>query len=168
MLAPELGYVLHTGERGPLSRLYSEQPLVLVFLRHLGCVFCREHVATLNRSTLNIALVVMASPTAANAFREEMQSPHPFLCDESHELYDAFGLKRGNLTQLFNLHTIRRGMEATRAGHRVGKPVGDPWVLGGTFVVSTDGKIVFSKPAHDASDNATEAEILAALRAHVA
>lgn len=160
MLAPDLGYVSHTGERGALRSLYADGPLAMVFLRHLGCVFCREQVAMLHDyQASRLVFVVMASPKETAQFRQEMNSPHTFLCDEAQELYRAFGLKRGGVGQMFNLKTFKRGMEATRAGHRVGRPVGDPWVLGGAFLVSQGGEVTFRKPAHDASENVTASEL---------
>ncbi|MFZ4506168.1 MAG: SelL-related redox protein [Fimbriimonas sp.] len=160
MLATELGYVLSTGERGSLRSLYKDKPLVLVFLRHLGCLFCREHVAALREQRdWNVAFVTMASVEETAKFREQMASPHLFIADSTQDLYHAFGLGRGNFGQMFNLHTLRRGLEATRAGHKSSRPVGDPWVLGGTFIIGTDGELAWSQLSHDASDNATVVQI---------
>ena len=49
----ELKDVVVQDERGAelrLGDLWREQPAVLVFLRHYGCVFCRAHAVQLHRA----------------------------------------------------------------------------------------------------------------------
>lgn len=160
MRAPETSVVLEDGSTSPLSDLYRARPLVLVFLRHSGCVFCRYHVAQLRTcADLNLCFVCMETPAEAAAFKAEMRSPHRFISDPERALYEAFGLQRGGFTQVFNLRTFRRGVEAMRQGHLNRKPTSDPWQLAGTFIVDTDGEVVWNRQARDAADVATAAEI---------
>lgn len=160
MRVPETSVVLEDGSTSPLSDLYRAQPLVLVFLRHSGCVFCRYHVAQLRTcADLNLYFVCMQTPAEATEFKEQMRSPHRFICDPDRVLYEALGLQRGGFTQVFNIRTFRRGVEAMRHGHLNKKPTADPWQLAGTFIVDTDGEIVWSRQAKDAADVATAAEI---------
>ena len=35
------------GQAVPFSHLYAERPTLVVFVRHFGCIFCRERFADL-------------------------------------------------------------------------------------------------------------------------
>jgi hypothetical protein len=145
----------HDGETAPLFSLASERPVALVFLRHLGCIFCREQVATL-RDTMpeaNIAFVTMAEPRLAARFRTWIRSPHLFLCDADHKLYTAFGLERGTFAQVLAPQIGIRALSAMRRGHFPGRLIDDPWQLGGTFVMDGEGNVSASFPASDAGDH---------------
>lgn len=111
----------------------------------------------------NLIFVAMAAPEEAAEFRAKMESPHRFLCDPEAKLYDAFGLKRGGVKQMFNAHSFKRGFEAVRKGHGVGAPVGDPWRLGGTFVLDMTGRVRWEHRNEDAGDNAQLDELERAL-----
>lgn len=154
MRVPDSGVLRYDGETVALHGLAESKPIALVFLRHLGCVFCREQVATL-RDTMpeeNVAFVSMATPKQAARFRAWMKSPHIFLCDPDRILYREFGLQRASLAGLVGPRVIARGFEAYRAGHRAGRVVGDGWQLGGTFVMRETGEVSAAFPAIDAGD----------------
>lgn len=154
MTAPDVMVQLHTGETVSLKDLYLEMRLVLVFLRHCGCIFAKEQVANLRfHPNLNIAFVSMANVEETAAFRERLRSPHPFIADPDRRLYAAFGLGRGEGKQIFNLKTFARGFGAMLRGHWVGKPVGDPWQMPGVFVIESDGEVSWEYRSVHAADN---------------
>lgn len=135
-----------------LAELYREAPLMLVFLRHLGCIFCREQVAGLRGMDWNLAFVCMADPAAAERFRHEMGSPHRFLCDPDASLYRAFGLGRGSWGQLLSGQVLVSGWRAFRAGHSAGKPVGDIRQMSGAFLVGQDGQVRWAHASTTSAD----------------
>lgn len=154
MLAPLVTVTLHDGRSVELSELYRERPLALVFLRHFGCIFCREQITQLRAfPNENIVLVSMAKVDESRGFRDRMESPQMMISDPLKTIYEQFGLKRGSFAQMFNSTTFKRGFEAMSVGNRVGAPVGDPWMLAGTFIIDTKGTVVFSHFSRDASDN---------------
>ena len=112
-----------------------------------------------------LTFVAMATPAEAERFRAQLKVPQAVICDPGKILYAEFGLGEGSLGQLFSFETFRRGIKATMAGYRSGRPTADPRVLGGSFVVNAHGDVVWSRPSLNAADNATAAEILAALSA---
>lgn len=147
-----------------LGDLFEGSPFALVFLRHLGCVFCREQVKELaDFPEWNVAFVSMAEPDEAARFKEKLKSPHVFLCDPEAALYERFRVGRGGLRQMFGGQNFRRGMEAMRKGAGVGAPVGDPWRLGATFVLDGSGAIRWEHRNMDASDNVLTRDIGSAL-----
>lgn len=134
----------NTGER--LLDISRQEPLLLVFLRHTGCTFCREMVAelsealpTLKEQGLRPVLIHMETPDKGQAFLEGFglgQLAH--VSDPSRQLYRTLGLGRGSWGQLFGLKTVARGFEASRFG--VGTLSGDGFQLSG-YAVLADGEI---------------------------
>ena len=51
------------------------------------------------------------------------------------QLYQRFGLARGSAAQMFGARVWACGVRAALKGHFIGKPVGDPWLMPGVFVV---------------------------------
>jgi peroxiredoxin len=165
MKAPDALVDLDTGSQVPLSSLYGNKRLILVFLRHCGCLFAREQVAQLRfHPNLNIAFVTMASRDELAEFKKRTRSPHPMIADPDRKLYQAFGLGKGEGKQVFNLRTFARGFGATLRGHWVGTPIGDPWQMPGVFLIEPDGEISWEYRSVDAADNVS----LALVQEHLA
>ncbi len=57
------------------------------------------------------------------------------VADQSGGFFEAFGVKTGNLRELLGPGVWVRAIKAVRKGHRLGKPVGDPWTMPGIFLV---------------------------------
>ena len=119
-------------------------PTMIVFLRHLGCTFCRETLADLRiqRTKLEVdgvrvVLVHMASESQAEVFFEKYGLQDiPRVSDPSQGIYRAFGLDRGSLLQLFGLKTWIRGFRTSVVdGHAQGATVGDSFQMPGVFLI---------------------------------
>lgn len=142
-----------------LAALSSRAPALVVFLRHLGCTFCREALADLRdrrerieSGGAQIVLVHMApEDVAAPFFDKHGLGDLPRISDPDQSLYRAFGLRRGSLLQLFGPKVWWRGLVATLRGHRVGKLVGDGFQMPGAFLVR-NGKIVSAFRHRSAAD----------------
>lgn len=154
MRVPEFGVLKHDRTYVALYELAAQRPVALVFLRHLGCIFCREQVATLRDAlpNANIAFVTMSEPKLASRFRAWMRSPHPFLCDPERRLYEAFGVGRTTAGKFFSSTVVRHALKAYRDGHRNSLNFDDQLQLGGTYVMDRDGTITAAFPADDAGD----------------
>jgi peroxiredoxin len=122
----------------------QESPVLLVFLRHAGCTFCREALADISQSRqeiegngTTIVLVHMGDRSAM----EHLIAKHGLqsldrICDSDQTLYATFGLKRGTFSQLFGWKVWWRGFIAgVIKGHGVGKPVADSHQMPGVFFV---------------------------------
>jgi peroxiredoxin len=86
------------------------------------------------------------------------------LGDPEREGYDAVGLERGGIKELYNPKVGLRALSAARKGAVLGKPEGDTRQMPGTFVVGRDGKLVYAHYNKDQSDNAPVEEVLEAVR----
>ncbi len=167
---PRREHLMNTvmSHRGSSIRELSEQqPLLLVFLRHSGCTFCREALDDLEKLRpqleergVRLALVHMSSPLdgALLAERYGLQDVHRF-SDRDCELYDAFGLGRGTWRQLLGWSVIRRGMQAFWRGHSAGLWDGDVFRMPGAFYL-VKGRIVASHIHRTAADRPDYLELV--------
>jgi peroxiredoxin len=139
--------ITNTGES--LYALSEQQPVLLVFLRHFGCTFCREALADIaaRRAEIEAAgtKVVFVHMTAADVaeryFSRYQLEGAVHIGDPECKYYTAFGLTKGNLTQLFGLQSWIRGFSAgVVSGHGIGPQLGDGFQMPGLFVIQ-DGEV---------------------------
>jgi peroxiredoxin len=78
--------------------------------------------------------------------------------------YDAVGLERGGVKELASPKVALGALRAARKGQLPGKPEGDTTLMPATFVVGTDGDILFSHYNRDQSDNPPMEPVLEAIR----
>jgi peroxiredoxin len=129
--------------------LSIKNPVLLVFLRHFGCTFCREALSDIaekrqeiEATGVNIVFVHMADDKLAERyFNRYNLTGIDHVSDPSCEYYAAFGLTRGNLNQLFGLKTWLRGFNAGVVNNNwAGPQLGDGFQMPGIFVIQ-DGQI---------------------------
>lgn len=109
-----------------------------------------------------LVLIGNGSAYFASAFREDQGLDCPVLVDPALDAYRAAGLRRGRVELLsprLPLHALR----ALRAGHRQSGIEGDPWQLGGVFVIAAGGELRYRHVSSDAGDHAPIADVLRAL-----
>lgn len=132
-----------------LYDLSHNRLVMLVFLRHFGCTFCREALADIaeQREKIEAAgsrLVFVHMTTkevAERYFNRYKLEGVPHVSDPDCEYYASFGLVKGNFTQLFGLQSWIRGFSAgVVSGHGVGPQLGDGFQMPGVFVLR-DGEI---------------------------
>ncbi|HET9804166.1 MAG TPA: SelL-related redox protein [Candidatus Acidoferrum sp.] len=129
-----------------MERLSADRPVLLVFLRHFGCTFCREAVCEIEKlrpqiESLGTALAFVHLSTEERAHR--FFKPHHFedlprLADPEGRLYAAFGLVRAKWRQYLNPQTIARMFSAWAHGNFVGAPDGDVERMPGVFLIHRD------------------------------
>jgi peroxiredoxin len=143
-ISPELlnSYKTQTGQS--LRALSSERPLLLVFLRHFGCTFCREAVAEISKIRNDIeakgtqlAFVHLAADDnkAQKFFTPYGFQDLPRFADPEGRLFQSFGLVRANWRAYLNYESILRTLIAWLEGHFVGMPAGDVQRMPGTFLI---------------------------------
>jgi hypothetical protein len=143
-----------------LEQLSADSPTLVIFLRHTGCMFCREALADLSRQRAAIeatgarlALVHMSQPLSATLRfeRYSLGDVHRYR-DPECILYRAFGLQRGSFRQLFGLWVWCRGIvAAVLRGHGVGRGEGDWCQMPGVFLLD-HGRVVAEHRAATAAD----------------
>ncbi|MBC8166115.1 MAG: redoxin domain-containing protein [Bryobacteraceae bacterium] len=119
-------------------------PVLVVFLRHAGCTFCREALADLARQRplieaagAKILLVHMGEVEFSREFFLRYGlADLPSISDPHRHVYRAFGLRRGDLRMLFGPKVWWRGFRAgVIEGHGIGRLIGDGFQMPGIFLV---------------------------------
>jgi peroxiredoxin len=132
-----------------LAELSQQQPVLLVFLRHSGCTFCREALADLStgrakieKNGTKLAIVHMSTAESFAAFTASYGlSDVPAVSDPERRLYRGLGLRRGKLAQLLGFSVWWRGTESFFAGHHPGALDGDGTQMPGVFLLQ-NGRVV--------------------------
>ena len=161
--APVAGSNLAAGDDGAATlrdQLAGDRPTLLAAVRHFGCIFCREMVKDLRtaaevadrgaeRRYPKVVFVHMAAPEAGARFFGKLWPAAPAISDPDRRLYDALGSRRGGWWQMFRPVVWLHGWRALRKGHRVGRPIGDPWRMPVLMLVEpTPAGDAAMRPAH--------------------
>ena len=132
---------LNTGEN--LHDLSMNKAVLLVFLRHFGCIFCREALfdlsgkkENLDQRNVEMVFVHMSEEEVAESYFDEFKlSGVKHISDPECFLYAKFGLVKGNFSQLFGFNTWVRGYEARKKGIRwTMEKIGDSLQMPGIFL----------------------------------
>ncbi len=151
---------VRTNQGQTLLALSEEKNVLLIFVRHFGCTFCRETVSEIAKldssikgKNLTPVFVHMSDPAHADEFFSRyFDHPVFHISDPARVLYQSLGLSRGTLLQLFGPKVVVRGFWAGLfKGHGVGAFEGDFLQLGGYFVLSK-GQVVFEHKTRGAAD----------------
>ncbi len=132
-----------------LRELSAQRPLMVLFLRHGGCTFCREaladiqHVREKLEDQVGLAIVHMGTEQEAYPqFSTYGLGDVSRISDPSCRLFRSFRLTRGSFGQLFGLAIWGRGAKACLVdGHGVGQLAGDGFQMPGLFLIR-DGEII--------------------------
>ena len=119
---------------------------MLIFLRHFGCVFCKEAMTDIairrnkfEELGFRIVFVHMSDTETANDYFSKFNLEGiTFINDPHKRYYNAFGLFRGSFTQLFGLQTWIRGYQVKMKHDfplESDKRLGDSFQMPGVFVL---------------------------------
>ncbi|MEZ5403882.1 MAG: redoxin domain-containing protein [Bryobacteraceae bacterium] len=125
-----------------LADLSLPGPVLVVFLRHAGCPFCRESLAdiaaaraTVEGAGIRIVVVHMKSTAMAGLLARYGLADIDWIADRNQELYKAFGLRRGDFPQFLGPRVWFRGLSIVARGHGFGWPDADAGQLAGAFLI---------------------------------
>jgi hypothetical protein len=137
-------------------------------------VFCRSELARLaklhpqlNKEHSQLAVITLANAVETRVFCQSRAPGVSCYADAANGAgYRAFGLQRGNAGQLFGPAVWLQGARATASGAvgvtPIGKPVGDPFMMPGVFVVEMDGHVSFAHYSKHAGDYPSDETLLQA------
>ena len=159
------------GRRVRLGQLWADRIAVLVFVRHFGCLLCRQQIAGISRlvdrvQAMGADLVVIGqgSIEEARAFRDQERLTMPLLTDPTRQSYEAMAMRRG-LGSLLTAKSAGLAFNAWRSGFRQSRVAGDPLQQGGVVVIAPGGVERFRYISQQAGDHPPPAQILRALDA---
>jgi hypothetical protein len=152
-----------------LGYLWLEHTVVLAFVRHFGCMLCREHVhglsqalASIHRSGAELVIVGCGEPEHAADFCKTQNISSPVFVDPEQKAYRAAGLKRGIWCSIKPKAWVN-SLRAYRAGMRQGATQGDPFQQGGVFVLRPGNVTAYSYVSQAAGDHPPVQEVIAAV-----
>ena len=134
-----------TNKGDDLYYLSGKKPILIVFLRNFGCMFCREAMEDINKikseildKGIDIVLVHMSDYELGEKFLKKFKlNDLRHISDPDTEFYQAFGLMKGNFNQLFGFQNWIRGFDAAiLKGHGIALPVGDGFQMPGIFLLN--------------------------------
>lgn len=143
---------IYTNSGKSLQDISSDGVVMLVFLRHFGCVFCRDSLKDLSskrqafaQQGVDMVFVHMTDNDVADTYFDKFGlEGATHISDPSCQLYQDFGLLKGNFTQLFGLKTMIRGFEIAAKGiYPTTKFIGDGFQMPGIFMLK-NGKVTNS------------------------
>lgn len=137
----------------PMPSLWAQQPAVMIFLRHFGCIACRAHATQIwQQRTLfeqkgaKIYFIGNGSPRLIAKFKEDLGlRAATILTDPNLRSFEAAGFKRG-LMHALGPKSARNVVGLLRDGYRQGRPSrdnGNYLQLGGVVMMSTSGKVKY-------------------------
>lgn len=158
------------GRRVRLGDLWSDRPTVAVWLRHFGCPYCLEQVATLTSASqtfesegAKLLLIGNGRPEQALRFQQMRAPGSTVVTDPERRSYRALGARRSPLGML-GPGTIRGWLAARRLGIRADGLQGDALQLGATLVVDPPGTVLLAHMDSGPGDHPSLEAIVAALR----
>ena len=159
------------GEQVRLADQWSEHPAVIVWLRHFGCVFCREQVAEIRASRSDIeacgagiVFIGNGNARAAAWFQKRFAADSTLLSDPDLVSYRAIGARSG-LASTLGPAAWGAGLRAFRSGARQTTTKGHPYQQGGLVVIAPGTKVLYQHISRAAGDHAPVSDVLAALGA---
>ncbi|HQW25030.1 MAG TPA: SelL-related redox protein [Saprospiraceae bacterium] len=134
---------IYTQRGESLWDLSYKQPVLIVFLRHFGCVFCKEAMTELGKKweqikaqNTHLVLVHLADPATAESFFEQYNlSDVDYVTDPDGLVYQQFGLLKATLQQMMGLKVwLRTFQQGVLQGHGLNSHViGDGFQMPGAF-----------------------------------
>jgi peroxiredoxin len=157
------------GSTTTLAELLRGQDMVVVFIRHFGCIFCREQVLRFKARMPDIAargygvlVVGQGTSAAARTFVDAASPPFEVVVDPSLAAFRVAGLRRSMARTLLDPRAWLRAVAAIKHGPPR-RLLGDPWQNGGVFVIDRGGHDRFRHVSRFAGDHPPLEAVLAAM-----
>ena len=109
-----------------------------------------------------LVVIGNGTPHQARDLIEDLDYRGTLWVDPDMIAYRAAGLERG-VTKALSPRMLGHALRAMRAGHRQKRVQGDPWQMGGTFVVAPRDEVLFAHISREAGDHPDLADVLAVL-----
>jgi len=158
---------LKENEEVGLDELWKDRKVLLVFVRHFGWVCTRIQVHELNevekeldQTNTHLILIGSGNQFQATRFKEEFPFKGEIYIDQKLESFKAFHLKRGFLkTFPINRDMVSMVGAVLKGKVQQGPVQGDTFQQGGTFLINSNGQVLFSHINKNTGDHPTIEEL---------
>ncbi len=124
-----------------------------------------REIENLRATGAELQVIGNGAPMFIAGFRETTGYDGPLYTDPSLAVFQAAELRSG-LRTVLTLGTLTRTVGALRRGFRQGRTQGSAMQQGGVLVIAPDGRVLWQHVSAGPGDNATAAEIIAAIGAN--
>lgn len=137
--------------------LNSNRIVILHFLRHLGCIYCKHAVDQLYKLKQQdpgfppVIFVHQSTPEQAEAFFEEHYPEAAYISDTDLSLYNLFSIRKMKGLHLIDPRMVWKGIMLSFKGYTNQLGFGNLYLLSGTFLF-LNGKLVWSHRAKRAGE----------------
>ncbi len=154
----EILEAIFTNEGNDLRSLTEQHAVLLVFLRHFGCVFCREALddfsqikGELDKRKVKLIFVHMAEEHHGDSYLENYGlKGEEHISDPDMTLYEYFGLQKGGFRELYGLKIWTRVIGIKHSSD-LKTPLGNMKQMPGVFMIQ-NGRVVSSFIHKSAAD----------------
>ena len=157
LAAPVTGVGLVPGTLGDQLEASGDRVSLLVFLRHFGCIFCRETIADLRAASEadpaypDVLFFFQGSATEGRAFLRRYWPGARAVADPELAFYERFGVRRATFLEALGPAVVLGARRRAQAkGHENGPRDGDIWRMPGIFAVANERIVWAHHPRHAA------------------
>jgi peroxiredoxin len=163
--APDFVFTDEKGQTHRFSEFWGQHHVVVNFLRHFGCIFCREHLVELRKAypdirRLGAEVVAVGQGTQQEAEEvcTEVGAKFPCVGDPERVGYRAYGFPLGSVWQvMFSRDARERTREALAKGFSLNRKRSfgkhsNWWQLPGVAIIDRSGVLRFVHRSHSAGD----------------
>lgn len=135
-----------------MSNFWKNKAVVIVFVRHFGCIACRAHVDQIwnkrgdIKKNSNIVFIGNGKPEVIEHFKEDVNARDALIfTDPTLEVFDACGLKRG-IFNLVNPKSLKGAIGLSKEGYSQGAwdtRTGTHTQMGGVVAIKPPGNVVY-------------------------
>jgi thioredoxin-dependent peroxiredoxin len=111
------------------------------------------HKEEIEAAGLQIVAIGLGEPKHARRFGDKLAPSVTCLTNEKPDLYDTYGIGRGNLLRLVAPDALKAGARASSKGFTQGSSTGDTLRLGAVFIVDEQGIVQFAYYGKHAGDH---------------
>ena len=154
----------------PLHSLWRDQPVLIFFMRQLGCGLCRQQllrlrdqVARFSEANCAIAVIVMGDGKMAQGLQDLYNLPFPVYADPLLAAYQAFDIGETSYWNVIGPHIVARQVGTMLDGIKPAWGGGSIKQLGGLVLVDTSGAEIYRHVASPIYRYPPWDEVLAAL-----
>ncbi len=124
----------------------------------------RRHYDQFRQAGADILAVSFAEGDQLRRYIDEMRLPFPAVSDPERKAYDAYRLRKGSPWAIFGPKTIWAYALLLARGRLPKGVQGDPYQLGGDFVIDGQGLVRFAYRSLDPTDRPSIDTLLHAVR----
>lgn len=150
-----------------LGDLWADQTVLLVHLRHFGCILCRHFAvqladaqARVDAAGARIVAIGTGGRAYAREFKEDRGIEFTVLVDKNLVSHGIVGARSGRPLGIFRPSVLAAAGRALAAGQMQGKTGPHPWLFGASHIIGAGGELRFAWVNANYHDNPTLERLL--------